>query len=294
VPDPERNRGEYFADQRFYTAVEHELGPDAMVFQLPWASYPEAPLVNGRLPPAELLRPLLHTETVRWSFGAIRGREADWQAELSRRPVPDLVDRLAAVGYSALTVDRAGFDDGGADLERRLTALLGPPTVSETNRIALFDLRHRRAALAEELGPAGVEALATDTRTVPTFWFTDGFLPAVPAPDGDQRWAKRSSRIEVWNRSGRRRPAEVRLEVRTLSGADDTVTIDAGGELQQVAVPVGGWVAVTVPVELAEGRTSIRLRASGDGLMGDVRDVHLVVRNASGRFTDQLHPAGYN
>ena len=74
---------------------------------------------------------------------------------------------------------------------------------------------------------------------MPTFWFTDGFLPSVPAPDGDQRWAKRSSRIEVWNRSGRHRSGEVGLEVRTLSGSDDTVTIDAGGHVQEVAVPVG-------------------------------------------------------
>ena len=43
---------------------------------------------------------------------------------------------------------------------------------------------------------------------------------------------------------------------------------------------------MTVPVELADGRTSIRLRASGNGLEGDVREVHLVVRNPTGRFTD--------
>lgn len=280
VPDPRPNRGEFFADQRFYGDLEARLDPGAMVFQLPYASYPEAPKVNGLLAPAELLRPLVHTDALRWSFGAMRGRDADWMVELSRRPTGELVDALAALGYSAVTVDRAGYPDRATELEADLAATLGPPTVSETGRVVWFDLRAHRAALEGELGAGELDRRATEIRTAPTFWFTEGFQLPVPAPDGDQRWAGRTSLIEVWNRTDAARAATVQLEVRTLSPIDDELTVTSGdGGTLTVPVPVGRWVRVEVPVVLQPGRTPLRLRVSGPGLPGDVREVHLVVRN---------------
>lgn len=284
VVDPRVNRGEFLADNRFYAAMEAELDTAATVFQLPYSTYPEAPRVNGLLAPSELLRPLLATDDLRWSFGAMRGRDADWMEPLVRHSVPVLIDDLAALGYAALTVDRVGYPDRGAEVEAELSAVLGAPVVSETGRIVWFDLRARREVLADERGEAALAARAQELRWTPTFWFTDGFLPPVPAPDGDQRWAGRASRFEVWNRSDTERRAVVRFEVRTLAPIDDVVVVDAAGSSRRVDLPAGQWVEVEVPMLLEQGRTAVSLVADGDGLPGDVRDVHLVVRNVSARF----------
>ena len=55
----------------------------------------------------------LHTRSVRWSYGAMKGRPADWAAELVGVPVADLVSRLAAAGFDGVYVDRFGYADDG-------------------------------------------------------------------------------------------------------------------------------------------------------------------------------------
>ena len=83
----------------------------------------------------------------------MKGRDADdWQLDLLDRPLEDVVERLAIVGFAGITVDREGYPDEGSDIERRLGALLQTSAVQSANgRYAFFDLARFAGALHASL-----------------------------------------------------------------------------------------------------------------------------------------------
>ncbi len=141
TPPYKLSRRDYASDADFGRRMEAALPAGAMVFEMPRTLFPEGPPVVA-LGSYEPLRPALHTRTLRWSGGAIRGREAAaWQDDAAALTAPDFVERIAVAGFRGIYLDRAGFADGGAATEEELSRLLGvEPIVSATGRQAFYDM----------------------------------------------------------------------------------------------------------------------------------------------------------
>jgi hypothetical protein len=157
----------YGRDRAFVRSIERQLPGEAAVFELPYASFPEfTPPPPGRTVVYDLLRPYVHSERLRWSFGAMRGRPADWAARLADKPLSEVVPLASAAGFDGIYVDRFGYsDDATADtVEQELTEIVGvQPVRNEDGRQLFFDLRRygerlRSRISAEEL--ARLRALA--------------------------------------------------------------------------------------------------------------------------------------
>ena len=141
VPYYEAARKQVASDADFGRRIEAVLPAGSMVYEMPYVPFPEnAPVQN--LADYELLRPWFHTRTLRFSYGAMKGREISrWQADLAWRPLPDGLERLALAGFSGVYLDRAGFADSGAATEAELSRLLGvQPLVSLCGRQTFFDM----------------------------------------------------------------------------------------------------------------------------------------------------------
>ena len=109
---------------------------------MPYQTFPE----TGNVFQMENYGPLrgyLHSKTLRWSYGAMKGREADaWIRALADRPIDEQVDLAARSGFGAVYVDRRGFADSGAAAEAKLRAKLGPPLLqSRDGMLALYRMQ---------------------------------------------------------------------------------------------------------------------------------------------------------
>ncbi len=114
TPSYAANRKEFTDDEDFARRMEAALPAGSMVYQTPYFPFPECPYI-ANLGPYELLRPFLHTRTLRFSYGAMIGREtARWLEDLSKQPPPEVVEKLAFADFRGVYLDRAGFADGGA------------------------------------------------------------------------------------------------------------------------------------------------------------------------------------
>src|SRR5207244_12569761 len=103
----------------FVRAVEATVPANAMIFQLPYVPFPEA-AVDG-MGGYELLRGYLHSQSLRWSHAAMRGRLGDlWLRAISDRSPEDLLRVLALAAFDGLTLDRAFYADRGATVEGEL------------------------------------------------------------------------------------------------------------------------------------------------------------------------------
>lgn len=141
VPDYAGLTARFANDAAFVAAVESQLAPGDMVFQLPYSPFPEHPPVLG-VECYDLARPYLHSRQLHWSYGAMRGREADlWQREVQGKPPAELVAALKAKGFRGLYIDRRGYADRAVMLEAALQSLLGAaPIVSEDEHLSFFAL----------------------------------------------------------------------------------------------------------------------------------------------------------
>jgi len=209
----------------------------------------------------------------------MRGRAADWEQFAAAEPTPQMVDAIAAVGYSGLLIDRAGYADHGQALEAELARATGiAPVVSDGKRLAFYDLRGYESQLRGRLGDAALASLADRELHRPTFWFDGGFEVPVADSGGEQHWAKRHSDMVVWNRGNGPWTGTVVMNLQTLSPVDDHVSLRINGVTTGVDLKPGVWTTVSVPVTLTKGRTTLSIGSSGPGLPGDIRKLHLIVR----------------
>ncbi len=141
VPAYGQCKDEYTSDAEFGRRMEAALPEGTMIWQLPYVGFPENPPVE-QMNDYDLTRPYLHTRTLRFSYGAMRGREASlYQSEIASRPLPQAIRTLAFSGFAAIYIDRAGYTDHGVALEKELARLLGvEPLVSRNERHVCFDM----------------------------------------------------------------------------------------------------------------------------------------------------------
>jgi phosphoglycerol transferase len=141
IPHYEELASVYHNDLEFVRAVEDALPAGSAVFQLPYIPFPEV-VPPGRMLDYDPMRGYLYSRSLRWSYGAVKGRETDrWQGETASRPVEDMVPILAQAGFAGIYVDREGYEDRGARVEATLRRLLdAEPVRSRDDRFFLFSL----------------------------------------------------------------------------------------------------------------------------------------------------------
>jgi hypothetical protein len=163
VPDYKALERAWDSDDVFMHGIQRDLGSGAAVFQLPYVFFPEAGFIIGT-GPYDQVRGWLHADSLRWSWGSVRGREGDWQGAVVRLPAPEALDALTAVGFTGLMIDRAGYEDGGAAIEAEYTSTLGQePRVSPDRRLLFYDLRPWARGLRTRLTKAEIDALRRKT-----------------------------------------------------------------------------------------------------------------------------------
>ena len=163
VPDYKAVERAWNSDDVFMHGIERDLGKGAAVFEMPYVFFPEAGSIVGT-GPYDQVRGWLHADSLRWSWGSVRGRDGDWQGALVRLPAPEALDALSAVGFSGLMIDRAGYEDHGAGIEAEYTRTLGQqPQVSPDGRLLFYDLRAWSRDLRARLTAAQIDALRRTT-----------------------------------------------------------------------------------------------------------------------------------
>jgi phosphoglycerol transferase len=138
VPSYTWVRQEFTSDAIFIRDIEALLPENAMVFQLPYAWFPEqGPICQ--MTDYDHLRGYLHSSRLRWSYGAYKGRPGDaWLKEVSSKPVEELVRRITEAGFGGIYIDRSAFPDAGKELEGKLSVILQIQPLVSPNRILAF------------------------------------------------------------------------------------------------------------------------------------------------------------
>ncbi len=126
-------------DAVFIEKIEDTLQPGDMVFQLPYLPYPEGGPQN-KLGPYRHLNGFIHSDTLRWSFGGIKGREGDqWYREVSQMDCEQMIKTLIAAGFRGLYIDRSGYtEEEFIELHRKLGKIRGMKHQADADDVIWF------------------------------------------------------------------------------------------------------------------------------------------------------------
>jgi phosphoglycerol transferase len=174
----------YDGDQAFVRQIEQVLPPGAMVYQWPHTRFPEEPPFLHE-PFYSPLRMYLHSRTLRWSYGGMKGRPGDyWHQAVVRLPLRERLALLQSAGFRGLVLDRAALPGAGQSSDRELVALgAGPQFESADGTLAFYTLP-----------PSSAESPAPDSLLyVPG----RGFYPAEGEPPRRWNWSDGNAELLV-------------------------------------------------------------------------------------------------
>ena len=259
----------YRSDAAFVRSIEGQLPAGAMVLQLPYLSFPEAQAsqFGGGLSAAmgdyDHFREYLHSTRIRWSYGSMRGRSADWAFVLQPLSVPTTVLAAAADGFQGLVIDRAGYGDGGRGLEAQLRIVLGAePIVSPDGTLSFFDLRAYQPQLGR-LTAAQLRAIQWTTLFPLRLELDASFWPADRRADLVWHWSSRAhAKLRIVNPSSVPRTVVVTALAASASPVAAPVRIGASDGTRRTIVIDDQGTRVVLQLVLRPGATVIDFDAS--------------------------------
>jgi hypothetical protein len=286
VPPYEQIKASFRSDARFVAAIEQRLPSGASVYELPYVAFPEGG-VSGSDGDYSELRGYLHSRTLRWSYGAMKGRETDWDATLSALPLRLVLPAVTAIGFDGISIDRFGYSDGGKAIEAELSRRLRQrPLTSPDGRLLFFDLRPFRRWLERQHTRPELSALRVAALHPATIRWNDGFWPVEHKAQKTWRWSKRRDvYFEVVNPASRSRRMTLRFVLGAgLLQASNAIVFYPDGSSTLVGVTPTG-----VPVErtflVPPGRQLVRISSDASKITtvpGDPRSaLYLRVADAS-------------
>lgn len=139
-----KHRDAFQSDKTFICGVEEEIAleDNKRVFQLPYMFYPEHPPIYG-MSAYEQSVGYLHSSQIKWSYGAVKGRESDkWIKRVIKKPLKEQVEILKASGFNGIQIDRRGYKDKAGSLEKDLSKILNiNPLVSKDGTKSFFKIK---------------------------------------------------------------------------------------------------------------------------------------------------------
>jgi phosphoglycerol transferase len=228
LPDYNNVKLQFESDAAFVRAIERTVPRGALIFQLPFVTFPEsAPLVN--MQDYDLLRGYLHSEHLRWTYGTIRGREPNaWFRQTAALPTPQLIERLGWAGFSGIAINRRGFADYGAGVERELRDLLGSPPIQSPNEEQTFyGLQEYQKRLEQRTPPNERDARREAAIHPPLDVWQGGFSDQEYG--SGRRWGTHEARMTLVNDLDGTQNVRVEMSV-TPSDGQVTILSDVFGE----------------------------------------------------------------
>lgn len=101
----ERSAQLFDEDEAFFAAIEAVEENEAMIYQFPYMRYPENGGVQQMMDYAHMIG-YLHSDTLRWSYGAPVGREGDqWMAAMNELSFQEQIATIQATGFAGIYID---------------------------------------------------------------------------------------------------------------------------------------------------------------------------------------------
>ena len=205
---------EYRSDREFIQTIEETLPQGSMIWQLPFMPFPEMPPIH-RMSDYSQFKGYLHSSTLKWSYGAMKGRPPHyWMEQISKLPVDQMVKQLSIAGFAGIYVDRWGYKNAEQDIEERLQIILRiNPIVSRNSRLAFYPMMTYNAELRKRYHQVDLDKQRIAIPLV-IHWGGD-FSVQESNPESIWRWCGRKGLLSIGNADEKMRTVNIKSHLAT-------------------------------------------------------------------------------
>jgi phosphoglycerol transferase len=169
------------ADKEYYRTLENMNDKNAMIFQLPYQEFPES------LTGYNFMIPYIHTKTLSWSAGSIRGTKGDrFYKNICNLPVQTMLKVLKEYNFSGIQLNKKLYSTIPEQFEKTTAAIEnqtgGKPFIDSTGNVYYYSLK-------EEY----IKEIASLIQPV----FSDGFYDLEQSSNMQWRWAKQKAELII-------------------------------------------------------------------------------------------------
>ena len=257
----------------FIASLDAALPPGAMVFQLPFHSYPESGPV-ARMGDYDQFRAYILSSRIHWSGGAMRGRwENAWQRQIASLPIERMLQELTLAGFEGIYVDSWGYQDGAASIETTLRNFLGSARVSGDNRFAYYSLSGFAGDMRRTYSAAEWEHARKQLLSMLFIQWKPNFLPIERDRSDFWRWSNGpEGHLAILNRMDMSRTLHMRFKLITGGAEPRAVRMDGSGIHETLMVDSkGAWIERAISVPPGRSEFSFSSRAKPFDAPGDTR-----------------------
>lgn len=217
VPNHLAQKNEHLNDQSFVRSIEKVLPPNSTVFQLPYVPFPENPPFN-LMNDYDLFKGYIHSENLRWSYGAMKGRNMNWHKTLSEYPLDSLLQRISVLGFEGIYIDRYGYADLATSLERKLEKYLEiKPIISQNKRLSFFNISDFNKKLLSRHTKEQIESYKRSVlNPIQLEWKKGFYTQEENLQEGKWRWSNKQSSLILNNPTSKARKLTISMSLATV------------------------------------------------------------------------------
>jgi phosphoglycerol transferase len=288
VPQYEQIHAEYDSDRQLIQDIEAALPARSMIYQLPYVPFPEHPRVNTMVD-YDHFRGYLHSQQLRWSYGAMKKREDDlWQRQTAALPVDQLVETLGFAGFGGIYLDRHGYEDNGVALESQLSSALGtPPVISRNGRLVFFNTTDYNARLHQKYSETEWQAQQERALHPIMLDWLGGFSGFESSPDNTKtwRWCSNEGELHIHNPANRNRKIRVDLYFATGHEQFSDLTITGASLSDNLKINAHPQFYSKM-IDIPAGETVIRFSSNAPRVNAPLDPRYLVFRVEDFKLTE--------
>jgi phosphoglycerol transferase len=264
----------FLSDKAFVHAIEEEItsNKEKKILQLPYIPYPEQPITN-KLGGYDQSVGYLHSSQIKWSYGAVRGRESDkWLKRLIKKPLKEQIKILKTSGFNGIYIDRRGYKDSAKSLENDLSKILNvDPIVSKDGTKSFFKIKPTGNKIYNLNYPLEF--------TAGFYGWDNGF--------GSWGWAGGNCRLQYENNISIKKPLDISFKIGTIKKRNVSIFYE-DQKIQSINLEPGESKIVRLSIVTKPGRnvltfitdTKAHLAGKGDGrrVTFNISDMTLKIR----------------
>ncbi len=270
----------YHSDKDFVEDIEAEVGAGSMIYQLPYFQYPETPPMN-RMVDYALFRGYLHSDTLKWSYGDYKGRNADlWNRMIASYPLDKKIETVTLVGFRGIYIDTYAYtEEELTELEDGIGKVLNKqPMTSDDGRLAFYSLTDYSAKLKSQYSQEEWNEKVSEILGVPML--TAGFYGEEPYENGTFHWCQKSGELSLYNAGDAEKAVHIVFTASTAFPEDSVLKLSGAGVDTSYQINASG-AAVEESLTLKPGwnRLIFTSNAKPLNVPGDSRTLFFQIRD---------------
>ena len=264
-PDYKTLKKYFQSDQQFVAAIEASLPIGSMIYQFPYHKFPEGGCPN-KMFDYQLLTGVLHSQQLKWSYGAMKGRAGDkWHAWVASLPLDKRLKMLSLTGFQGVYVERRAYKQKELEeLEAELVSLLKVnPMESEDKNLAFFPMNNYNDSYLSKYTHEEIHKLHDDLLSRGNKFNVKGVSFIEKDSHGNTwRWMDKNVKID-FEYHGKPYDKEIKLSVAAGASSEANLKVVINGNLFTYKI-YNEPNSIVIPAHFRHGKNTIELYTDAD------------------------------